>query len=368
MAKPMLALPMGKDDWENGRRWRFLQICQPVLERLGWCIGIEAKGGSLDGWARECFLAIKKMGGRITLHPPAGIAKGMGDPANPIPEKLLALAKQVSEFIPLGLEAVTIHCAPAVLIDPSEDAGLERYNSPIGADEMLTHIQAQVEPLKQLNELMGGILHIENVDIIDFRGGGYRVPTYLALQTGCWKDLVWLKEQAGIQGTFDSEHFFCASNLLVVSQRENQADFRPLTVLISSRLKGEEEFSELAGYRLAKGWPPKAIQEANLEDYVEDLEPSLFHLGGATDAVDENGRIATHQPSFDNPQAKKALDFELQRTMTHPEVIGCVVEVTGQFQPEKYSEWSPRVADDEEAKRQTYLAVVNEIEAMQKGG
>lgn len=365
--RPMLALPMGQKDWESGRRWQFLESCRPTLERLGWTTGVELKGGkdispTPDSWVMDCMMKVATVGGRATWHLPNAATKKLHEGVS---EELEAMARAARLLKDYGLEAATIHCAPAVSVDPPEGAGLERYNSPIGAKEMLAHIKAQVEPLKQLNELTGGILHIENVDITNFRDKGTKVPTYLALQTGCRKDLWWLKTQAGVAATFDSEHFFCADNLLA---RSSQSDLGSLPVSRTFVESGPRwQLETLAGYLLEKGRPPFITCETlTLCSFVEMLKPKLFHLGGAVRAVDEWGRIDTHLPSFQYPKAKKALEFELCWTMAHPEVIGAVIEVTGQLEPEKYSEWSPRPYDDEVAKMQTYLTVADEIERIQK--
>lgn len=360
--KPALMLPMGKEDWERCQRWHFLQSCQPILERLGWTIGVELKGKLYDElWITDCITAVNHIGGRITWHLPIGETKKLH-------KGITSELKIIGEYAELlkrsGLEAVTIHCAPAVSVDPLEEIGsLERYSSPISAEEMVMHIKAQVEPLKQLNELVGGILHIENVDIIQFRGGGYRVPTYLALQTGCFLDLVWLRQQTSVQITLDSEHFLCSQNLLL-----RKGDFERLLSLPNTRIIGSDardNMIEISGYRLAKGKLPRAVAQFIFSDYVIMAKPHLFHLGGATRAVDEAGRIETHLPTFDHPEAKEALECQLRWTMSHPEVIGAVIEVTGQLQPDKYSPWSPRPYDDEVAKMQSYLAVINEIEELQ---
>lgn len=373
--QPALMLPMGKDDWEKGARWNFLKSCAPILERLGWTIGVELKGALYDeapnNWLTNCMTVINQLGGRLTWHLPVKATKKLHEGIASELEKMGKLALQLQQY---GLEAVTIHCAPVISIDPPEDAGLERYNSPIPAEEMLAHIKAQVEPLKQLNELVGGILNIENVDIIQFRDKGHRIPTYLALQTGCHFDLLWLKNQAGVNTTFDSEHFFSTGNLLhrqgVEHNMAHLPELDPSMYYANNKkvnFDALHELADLAWYWLVKGYPPLGLGELGWGKFIKETEPRLFHLGGGTRAMDDLGRIETHLPSFNRSKAKEALDFELCWIMEHPEVIGAVIEVTGQLDPEKYSEWSPRTYDDEVAKIQTYLVVIDEIEKLQKG-
>lgn len=356
--KPMLALPMGGQDWKNGHRWDFLQKHLPILNQLGWTIGVELKGklydDKLDDWLPECMKAMTESGGRLTWHLPIGATKKLHEGISPELADMAKFARLLKDY---GLEAVTIHCTPAMSVDPPEDAGMERYNSPISAEEMLKHVKAQVEPLKELNKLTGNILHIENVDPANFRNGGYRVPTYLQLQTGSRLELPWLKREADINTTFDSEHFFCAGNLL-----ERREEFRdlPTDEIVP------DNFSMISGYGIVKGRPPVAANNVDWFEFINAIQPKLFHLGGAIRAIDGWGRIETHLPNFDYPLAKKALDFELRWIAEHPEVIGGVIEVTGQLEPEKYTEWSPRPADDEVAKMQTFLTVMDEIERVQK--
>src|SRR4030042_2547358 len=332
----MLALPYGEGDHKAGHRLNFMKSCIPVLDRLGWCIGIEGKGG-LGDWARDCFPVIKELGGRITFHPPAGIAKGLGNPEKPIPDKLMEQAELVPEFIKLGLEAYTIHLAPAQASDPPEDMGLERYNSPIGAEQMLEHIKRQVEPLKQLNEMMQGILHIENVDITNFRGGGYRVPTYLALQTGCWLDLLWLRDQTGVKTTIDTEHLFCANNVL-----RREEDFLKLSHSSGVVPEVMHDLAEITGYWLQKDQVPAIAKDISWDRYIVLAKPNLFHFGGAYRAADDEERIMTHLPiDIRDTRQKKVLDYQLE-LVASGQGIGAVIEVCGKLQPDKYSEWSPR--------------------------
>ena len=368
MAKPALMLPMGEGDWKEGSRLLFMKSCLPILESLGWTIGAEIKGSSFDDWTRECILALKKFGGRITAHPPNTTAWDLGKLGHPIPDKLMTIAQQAPEFKKLGLEAITIHCAPALSVDPPEDAGLERYNSPISAEEMLEHIKRQIQPLVDVNAITGGILQIENVDIINFRGGGHYVPTYLQVQTGSWMDLLYLKKESGVQATFDSEHHFCAGNLLYRRGR-----FMPIPTwgpddYVNAReFRAAHRLAKIAGYYLMEGKPPITAQSVGWREFISDLRPTLFHLGGAIRTEDDDGRIETHLPSFGYPLAKEALDFELLWTMEHPEVIGCVIEVAGQLDPKKYSPTSPRPENDNDAKMTAYRTVIEAIERIQKG-
>lgn len=360
--KPMLALPMGKADWEKGSRWDFLKSCQPILENLGWCIGVElkSKGNDTSLWMKDCIQAVRNLGGRTTWHWPNSVGKELV--SDHFSTEVILMAKMAKHLKDYGLEAATIHCAPAVSVDPPEDAGLERYNSPIGATKMFKHIKAQVKPLRRLNELTGGILHIENVDITNFRGGGFRVPTYLQLQTGCWQDLLWLARKSGVKVTFDSEHFFCASNLLGRDKEHNNLpDSRPTSTKIQRQL------ADITGYRLGKGYIPANLVHYSLNGFIDTVKPRLYHFGGALRSVDEEGRIATHAP-FDSSSLRGwfqgIIRYQLRRIVA-TNAVGAVIEVTGQLDPEKYSEWSPRPLNDEVAKMQTYLTVIDEIERLQ---
>ena len=363
MLKPALMLPMGKADYEAGSRMAFLRSVRPILERLGWCIGVEAKGLSLKCWAKDCFEEIRLLGGRITYHPP-DIFSGRGDPQKSFSEILEEIAAQVSWYRRLGLELATIHLKPIVTEDPSADAGLERYNSPISAEEMIDHIRLHISFLRKLNVDMGGILSIENVSLTNFCQAGYRVPTHLTLRAGCWWDLIWLKEHAGVNITFDCEHFLSAGNLLA-----RRRDLYGLERLIPIEwTESEKELSGISGYRLVEGFPPKNTQRAiNMPNFINISQPALYHLGGAVRDVDDQGRIESHLPiDILHSNQKRVLDLNLRSIMA-TDAIGVVVEVCGNLLPDKYSPWSPRPCNDEVAKMQTYLAVIDEIVKLQQG-
>lgn len=358
---PMLALPMGKQDYEKGDRMRFMMSCLPILGRLGWTIGVEFKGSSIVGWGEECLKELQPVGGRAVWHLPNGATKNLHKGLDDKLIRTVTEAYRINQDTDLNVEAITIHCAPAVSVDPPEDAGLERYNSPISAEEMLAHIKAQVEPLQQLKMWSGGILCIENVDITNFRGGGYNTPTYLQLQTGCWQDLFWLKEQTGASITFDTEHFFCARDFL----SRDKSNLDPSAYYAKNKgvdFEALHALANIAGYWLVKGKPPLSLGTLSLNRMPN---PRLFHLGGGIQAVDFRHRIDTHLPNFNYPDANVALNMALKQTMNDPEVVGCVVEVCGQLEPEKYSEWSPRPYDDEVAKMKTFLEVIDKIEEIQ---
>jgi len=219
---------------------------------------------------------------------------------------------------------------------------------------MLDHITSQVEPLRQLSQLMSGILNIETVDITNFSSAGCRLPTYLALQTGAWMDLPWLAREAGVRITADSEHILCAGNLLM---RQRDLSDVPHWVINHD----DEDLWALAkvvGYFLKEGQAPQTYVDASsLEAHFRILEPHLFHFGGATQA-NFNGTLGTHLP-FDEDDAEQMTTLDMQLEMIKEgQGIGGVVEVTGQLDPTRYDTWSPRIADDEEAKRHALEVVL----------
>ncbi len=370
-----LMLPMGMNDWEERLRCRFMMSVRPLLAEVGMTFGIELKGGDMPlepgNWVDECCHAVKEAGGVITWHPPAGAAKQLGDSADP-PETMVNQAKQAKilheEF---GLKALIYHLRPAVSVEPAEDAGLERYNSPISAAEMLAHIQKQIEPLRRLNEISGGIISTENVDNCNFREGGHKVPTYLALQTGSWKDASWIKQEAGVMFTLDCEHFYGAQNLLMRREdldvllrwRPNNSQYGPLTPGYDVRVM----LAELAGYWLEKGLPPLEYSRMGLADFLRLTEPQILHLGASRRAVMKDGTIGTHLP-FDiyNEEQMATLDMLLEYFLTHDDCFSAVIEVTGQLDPDKYSRWSPRPENDEVAKLGSYLTVLDRISIVRK--
>lgn len=300
---PALMLPMGRGDYEKGLRLAFMQSLLPILKLFGFTFGIEIKvGNDLAEWAKYCVQDIVGLGGRVTMHWPNGIGKDLVH--KELTDALKNLADISSSLISHGLEAVTIHCAAAVSEDPKPDAGLERYNSPIGAEEMMAHIMSQVESLRKLNVMLNGIVHIENLDPTQFAGGGKMLPTFLELKTGTWKDLGSIARLTGVNTTVDAEHFFGAMKFF---SRDGlmYKDLKKYDVTSNCQgFEADDELAGFAGYHIVKGYPPYYASKLSFASFVDWVKPRLFHLGGSVRAVDSEGRIDTHKPSFDDPLAK----------------------------------------------------------------
>ena len=362
--------PLGEGDFRKGRRLEFMLKRSARLNQLGWCPMFELKGDDLSGdWVKEVYSMIQPFGGMLTWHWSPKSTKTLGNQADPVSKQLCAMAAQANELREnVNLQAVTIHMAPAMAIEPAADAGWERYDSPIGAAEMLAHIKSQVEPLRELNGLCGGILQPETVDIANFRDNGFKLPNFLALQTGSWRDLIWLCEQAGTSATFDSEHRLCAGNLLM---RQREMTELPVQT-ITGETADEQELAFLAGYRLRQGQAPYSTGSYSLGWFVEKLQPRLFHFGAAIQAFDGD-KIMTHLP-YDRTDKKQMdlLDFQLRWIMSHPKCLGGVTEVVGQLYADdpanpghnRFSRWSDREPDDEKAKEETIDIIIERIEAL----
>ncbi|KKQ18781.1 MAG: hypothetical protein US31_C0002G0126 [Berkelbacteria bacterium GW2011_GWA1_36_9] len=355
MPRPMLALPMGRKDWIRGIRWNFLKSCAPILDKLGWCIGVEVKGLVLEGWAEDCFNKIKALGGRVTWHPPTDAIENM--------DKMEFVASQANNLIDFGLEAVTIHLPPLFLTSqPLIETSLKRYNSSVDAGIMLEHIKSQVKILVKLNKKMGGILQIENVSLISWSKDENHRLTYLALRAGSWLDIAWISKEVGVKTTFDSEHYNSARNLLMGMMEDDLCRLSRWRVPSSAKV-GEDAYKlhSITGYWLKKGLPPVAYRQIGLIDYIELTQPTLFHLGGGTHDVNEKGEYTSHLPiDLCDPYQINTLDLIL-RKIRETNAIGAVVEVCGRSEEEWFGYWSPRIENDEVAKMHTYLTVMNEI-------
>lgn len=376
MTRHGLGGPLGEGDFSKGQRVESLLDLAPRLLDVGFVPMFELKGDDLSGdWVKELYAQLKPYGGMLTWHWSNGSTKKLGDPKEPVSAKLRAMAAQAKKLKrTVGLKAVTIHCAPAMAIDPPADAGRERYNSPIGAEEMLAHIKRQVEPLKELNKLCGGILQIETVDITNFRDGGFKLPTYLQLQTGSWNDLLWLKNKAGLNITFDSEHRLCAGNVLM--PKRDMRDLARYGIDEISIDMAEFDLEQLAGYWLRKDFHPQVTNRGRIDikDFIKQAKPRLFHFGGAVQA-EIDGEIGTHLP-FDpaNKEQMDLLDMQLCWILADDKCLGGVTEVVGQLYVDdpanpghnRYSTWSPRIADDEDAKESAILIIIERLERMRR--
>jgi hypothetical protein len=174
-------------------------------------------------------------------------------------------------------------------------------------------------------------------------------------------DIVWLRDQTGVRITADSEHMLCAGNLLM--RRRDLKDvprWLPFTIEVEIQIRegeryvAEDELYQIAGYWLNLGQAPLVMEKKELElpEHLQLLKPHLYHFGGAVQA-NLNGTIGTHLP-YDEGNAEQMAILDLQLEMIKKgQGIGGVVEVVGQLDPAKYDPWSPRIADDEEAKRHT---------------
>ena len=362
--------PLGKGDFEKGRRLGHMLGMSERYANLGIVPMFELKGDDLSGgWVQDLYAQIKPFGGVLTWHWSPKSTKKLGDLAEPVSEQLKAMASQAKILKEtVDLAAVTIHCAPAQAVDPPADAGMERYNSPIGAAEMFGHIVRQVKPIRALNEATGGILHVENVDITNFRDGGYKLPTYLTLQTGSFIDLIWLAREAGTHITFDSEHFFCAGNLLY-----RRRDMKDLPAYAEPQTVEEAAFAAVSRYWLRQGYAPEATVGIDIASFVMTACPRLFHIGGAIQA-EIDGQIGTHLPlDWENSDQMGVLDFQLQRIMANDFALGAIHEVVGQNQyaddpanpgHNRYSPWSTRIEDDEAAKEKTLEVILDRISGL----
>lgn len=367
MVKPCFGLPLGEGDFNKRDRVDYLLDLSrrtPNARML-----VELKGDSIepDGWIREFHREFYQVGGQMCWHPGTKLTKKMTDVKGILTPELQLMAQQADRLRrEFGLLAVTVHLMPAVQEECSPNAGLERYNSPIGAGDMLDHILSQVYPLRQLNRMMGGILHIETLDITNFSSGGCRLPTYLALQTGAWLDLAWLARKTEVHTTADSEHMLCAANLL--QRQRDLIDLPEYPVQLMpwghpqpwDHYTDLERLCDITGYWLEQDKPPRAEKSAKrftFRNHLYLINPHLFHFGGAVQA-NLNGTLGTHLPyDEDNQEQMDILDLQLRR-LKAGWGIGGVVEVVGQLDPARYDPWSPRIVDDEEAKRNTLEVVL----------
>ena len=373
--KQALMLPLGEADFRKGVRVDFLRAVAPMLKEIGCQVGVELKGNEInpDGWIKDLMTELPEA--RICWHPGAGIAKTLGKPDEPIPpvlEKACAQAATLKQRY--GLSVFTIHLPPAQAIEPPADAGLERYNSPIEAEEMLGHINRQIDPLCRLVELSDQTLAVETVDTCNFVDAGHKLPTYLALQTGAGQELKYLQEEVEKRSgchlmiTVDPEHVICSQNVF-----RRRRDMRHLPKWEPySPTPAQRELAKITGYWLKKGYPPYSADlkfDSIEEDILQRLEyfkPELLHLGAAIEAETDRHEIGTHLPYnlWDNQQMAR-LDGLLQWSLQNRgHGYGWVIEVAGRRVSERYSRWSPRPDDDEVAKLMSYLVVIDRLKSL----
>lgn len=375
--KPALMLPMGKRDWGKGARWAFLQSMLPILEALGWTIGVELKltrdpesnTECVEDWVIECCEAVKAVGGTVTWHPAWQLTENMGREGFAVQaENIAAIARKLSEYLSL----VTIHGGmyTSSKDEPKTGERNARYASPIGPVEMLDWLDLQLDWLTSLQAMLGDVpLSLENVDIALFSpaanyGGDGR--KYLAMQTGCWGDLAWLTSRAGIAATVDSEHFFEARSTLM---RLGDLEDLPQPTMFRDE-RAVARLVKMTGYTLEEGYAPVAEVCFNYGDYLGFVRPAYLHIGGATSSFDAEGRVNTHLPITNLDDFRDEAVITLYETLSYmlnagEYCLGACVEVGGSGTPGpgNYT-WSPRPADDDEAKMATYKIVVEAIKRL----
>jgi hypothetical protein len=372
MPKPALIWPMGEDDWLSETRWALILDLYNLIKEKGWTIGIELKGNSIkpDGWAKEVAEELNILGGMICWHPSIAVSKDIGKKEQPGPGLFRSCIYQANALRRLGLRLFSTHLATWTEKEPDENSGLERYESQVDARQMLILIESQINPLCWAMLNSGGIIAIENVDMVQFLGGGYRLPTYLEARVGAGNELVYLQKivngRCGLKPkiTYDVEHDLCSRNVL--ERREDMAGipfWKP-----SHPSPDQKQLATIAGYWLDKGKLPLAKNFYG-DDYnivqrsLRRLKPALLHLGAANRAVTAYNKINTHLPYNPfNLDEREILDLLLRYAFENKNCLGVVNEVTGSgFKLGEYSPWSPRPIDNELALHVSAVTIVDRI-------
>lgn len=364
--KPALILPIGDKEAKGGGFYptlEFLELLRPKLSSLGWTFGLDFKSHhlSLDDWQGEYAKKVLAKGGCLVWHPANfKIAYGIGK-TGALTDTLKVLGEETANFKKhFNLEALVIHPDAVQYGPPSPDAGLERYNARVTASTVLRYIRNQPKPLRELNEICGGILHIEPVHNCLF-SELTDLPTYEAMQLG-YLELPWVAEQAGIQTVMDAEHYLSARNFY--SREEDFADEYPKGLYPTHKwhwTRAQRELSNLAGYLVKKGYPAYMTRRVSFNDYLIQLKPNLFHIGASRRLVDEEGRVNGHlETNHHNPVQRQLLLLQLDYVLKN-NCIGVEVEVG------TWPHYSPRSANGFIAKMRESLTIVDAIEKLQTG-
>lgn len=353
-------MPMGERDWLNGTRMAFLEEQLGDLRKLRLLIGVDLKGDDIsDKWVDECCREIRSRDGIVAWHPRHGwldsVVQNNYQLTEELKERAMVAAERARQY---DLKLLTVH-GPAVPIEQKCIGRLQGHH-PLPTPEaavMVNHLQHLTQVLSDLNRLSNGIVSIETVyPVISF--GQDRIVTDVQLCPPLWREIDWLRNAAGIKTTADSEHHFTSRFFL---RRLEEAaslltDF-PVEHQYNSKL------FMVAGYWLNWGQMPYAPQDLDLQGYLETAKPALLHLGAGEKPFDDQFRCAEQLP-FDlaNPRHCEILDLQLEWMLTHPEVIAAVIEVCGQDASDDSGlGWSLRIAHDETAKQQSFLAVIGRL-------
>ncbi|MCX6810127.1 MAG: hypothetical protein NTY30_00050 [Candidatus Berkelbacteria bacterium] len=196
-----------------------------------------------------------------------------------------------------GLEPayIVVHGGLDTLIDVSAiplDDPIERYRSPIGAEEYLLACQFQHKLLRDMaSRAPKSQIRVENTGVTEFIGGN-KLPTYTHPRVGNWLEVAKLARIAKVGVLIDWEHAAISDNffgrLEDYSQLPRANEFKPAS-------NAERFLWQQLGLGIRKGEFPAARYYATMAEVVVRMKGSHNHLSAGY-REEDHGVIATHPP------------------------------------------------------------------------
>lgn len=283
-----LSLPVGHADWQEKLKWIFEE--DPFTEAWGkgFMPAIEWKG---QRPTREIVEELERQGVFWGIHARNDLADVV------YTADWNGYCSETELIAKLRPSYVVVHGGLDYLIQnvPYDDP-LERYKSPIGAEDYLRACYCQTAMMATMVELMAefggdGEVLLENTSITEFVGC-QKLPTYCHPRAGNWLDTIKLAKGAGAKPLYDVGHLQYSHNFY--ARLEDYADLPPAQEFVPAA--GPEHIAwDQLGIGIRKGEFPIVRDLLDLPEAIEAIGADYYHLdGGYREEID--GKIATHAP------------------------------------------------------------------------
>lgn len=207
------------------------------------------------------------------------------------PEKRQELLSSLIHVAKLKANYVNFH-GIKLWWKPDPKLYVRRYENRSTPEEYWKILGATIELAKKLKEIFPN-LTLENSLPCDYYYQDTEILPETSYQTtaGCFNDLFYLKNKAGIEILLDTEHLILALNFL--GRKKN---YRHLPVKNFKLSAKEKVISDVYGYKIKKGFIPYVESGMNFEYFVEKIKAKKYHVTGSTQDVISGKKDLTHAP------------------------------------------------------------------------
>jgi len=215
------------------------------------------------------------------------------------PERRVDLLKRLSHLVKLNPQYLNFH-GVHLLWQPPAEQYIHRYANYSDAEEHLKVLDSNIEFYRELKKLFPNTrITLENYPPFVFyhRDNCYTTMTYLYTGTGRLKDMLYLKEKAGVEILLDIEHLILTLNF--INRERNYADIPVKKIEELSEI--DKKLYEIYGYYTKRDFIPYADGKIQLEDMVKTIGAKIYHVTGGVQDTDGK-KIITHVPIELNDQ------------------------------------------------------------------